>query len=226
MNEHKRTIEYVVEVIRLMPHQFTMGDSEKFIALLNERLDEILEIHKALEQESSGDAISRAKAIEEADNLCLETGYDNEKVIEMLNDLPPVNPQEPKTIKVKTPAGVIVAEAKSAVGDYPGIWIYKDDNQPFNMMAAVEYNTPDERFQIEGYQAGMDEPRVIINYETGLARKRAVNIVWDYDEGEEGSFTELPNCVDIPASVNNDEVADWLSDNYGWCVVSFDIEII
>jgi len=47
MNEHKRTIENVVEVIRLMPHQFTMGDSEKFIALLNERLDEILEIHKA-----------------------------------------------------------------------------------------------------------------------------------------------------------------------------------
>ena len=42
------------------------------------------------------DAISRKQAIEEADKLCLETGYDNEKVIEMLNELPPVTPQEPK----------------------------------------------------------------------------------------------------------------------------------
>ena len=40
------------------------------------------------------DCISRAKAIEKADNLCLETGYDNEKVIEMLNDLPSVTPKE------------------------------------------------------------------------------------------------------------------------------------
>ena len=74
---------------------------------------------------------------------------------------------EAKTIKVNTPAGVIVAEVKGSVDDYPGIWIFKDDNKPFNMMAAVEYNTPDERFQIEGYQTGMDEPRVMIDYETG-----------------------------------------------------------
>ncbi len=74
---------------------------------------------------------------------------------------------EAKTIKVNTPAGVIVAEVKGSVNDYPGIWIFKDDNKPFNMMAAVEYSTPDERFQIEGYQTGMDEPRVMIDYETG-----------------------------------------------------------
>ena len=42
------------------------------------------------------DCISREQAIEEADKLCLETGYDNEKVIEMLNDLPSVTPQEPR----------------------------------------------------------------------------------------------------------------------------------
>lgn len=42
------------------------------------------------------DAISREQAIEEADKLCLETGYDNEKVIEMLNDLPTVTPQPRK----------------------------------------------------------------------------------------------------------------------------------
>ena len=43
------------------------------------------------------DCISKAKAIEEADKLCLETGYDNEKVIKMLEELPSVTPQEPKT---------------------------------------------------------------------------------------------------------------------------------
>lgn len=36
-----------------------------------------------------------------ADKLCLETGYDNEKVIEMLNDLSPVTPKE-KTGKWET----------------------------------------------------------------------------------------------------------------------------
>lgn len=65
MNEVKRTIEYVVEVIRLMPHQFTMGDSEKFIALLNERLDEILEIHKALEQEPTIGQLFSCEEVEE-----------------------------------------------------------------------------------------------------------------------------------------------------------------
>ena len=43
------------------------------------------------------DCISRVKAIEEADKLCLETGYDNEKVEEMLRELPSVTPQEPTT---------------------------------------------------------------------------------------------------------------------------------
>ena len=56
------------------------------------------EIIKALEQDLitknnlGVDCISRAKAIEEADKLCLETGYDNEKVEEMLRELPPVTP--------------------------------------------------------------------------------------------------------------------------------------
>ena len=47
-----------------------------------------------------GDCISRAKAIEEADKLTLETGYDNEKVKEMLRELPSVTPQELRWIFV------------------------------------------------------------------------------------------------------------------------------
>ena len=42
-----RTIEEVSKIIRLMPYQFTLGEIDKFVEMLNERLDEILEIHKA-----------------------------------------------------------------------------------------------------------------------------------------------------------------------------------
>ena len=47
MSNSKRTIEYVVDVIRMMPFQFKLSEIEKFNSLLNERLDEILEIYKA-----------------------------------------------------------------------------------------------------------------------------------------------------------------------------------
>lgn len=68
---------------------------------------------KALEQqpseprtnlaETSQDCISREEAINEADNLSLETSYDNEKVEQMLRDLPPVKPKRPKGKWIETP---------------------------------------------------------------------------------------------------------------------------
>ena len=54
--------------------------------------------------------------------------------------------------------------------------------------------------------------------------RSASNIVWDYEEGEEESYTELPGSVVIPDNIANEDVADYLSDTYGWCVVSFDLE--
>ena len=48
---------------------------------------------KALEQQPCEDCISREEAINEADNLSLETSYDNEKVEQMLRDLPSVQPK-------------------------------------------------------------------------------------------------------------------------------------
>ncbi len=70
-------------------------------------------------------------------------------------------------IEVETPKGKIVAETKGATDDYPGIWICKDTDQPFNMMAVVEYDSSNKRFQIEGYQSGVDAPRTMTDYETG-----------------------------------------------------------
>jgi len=38
----------------------------------------------------------------------------------------------------------------------------------------------------------------------------------DWDTDEEG--IQLPEIVDVPDDVELDDVADWLSDKYGWCV--------
>ena len=48
----------------------------------------------------------------------------------------------------------------------------------------------------------------------------AINIQWDTD-GEE---VNLPDRVEIPFNVSFDDIADMLSDEYGFCVFGFDIE--
>ena len=54
-------------------------------------------------------------------------------------------------------------------------------------------------------------------------RAYAVNIKWDTD-GEDIEY--LPERVSIPFFVYDDEIADYLSDEYGYCVFGFDIEQI
>ena len=73
----------------------TQEEFKDYIRTLNRVMD-WLEHEPTTKNDLGVDAISRKQAIEEADKLCLETGYDNEKVIEMLNELPTVTPQ-PKT---------------------------------------------------------------------------------------------------------------------------------
>ena len=58
-------------------------------------------------------------------------------------------------------------------------------------------------------------------HEVGDAPKAyAVDIDWDTD-GEE--VTEPPTRVEIPFFVEVDEIADFLSDEYGYCVFGFNI---
>lgn len=52
---------------------------------------------------------------------------------------------------------------------------------------------------------------------------RALNIKWDTD-GNTDVLNELPNEVEIPCDVEENEVCDYLSDEYGYCVFGFDIE--
>ena len=49
---------------------------------------------------------------------------------------------------------------------------------------------------------------------------KAININWDTD----GEDINLPKEVVVPANLDVDEVADFLSDVYGFCVFSFSIE--
>ena len=51
-------------------------------------------------------------------------------------------------------------------------------------------------------------------------RAYAVDIDWDTDDEED---IDLPSRVEIPFNVDDDEIADYLSDTYGFCVFGFDI---
>jgi len=46
------------------------------------------------------------------------------------------------------------------------------------------------------------------------------DIVWDTD-GEDAEDLELPTQVEVPLCVDEDDIADYLSDRYGYCVKSF-----
>lgn len=54
-----------------------------------------------------------------------------------------------------------------------------------------------------------------------ITNMKAINIVWDTD----GYVIEwLPFEVDIPSHIKEDRIADYLSNEYGFCVEGFEIE--
>lgn len=57
---------------------------------------------------------------------------------------------------------------------------------------------------------------------------RAFNIDWDIDQDDYINLNEQdllpPTGLELPDDIQEDEVADWLSDTYGWCVNSFEID--
>ena len=48
---------------------------------------------------------------------------------------------------------------------------------------------------------------------------KATNIMWDAAEN-----VSLPDTVVLPNKLKKDEIADFLSDTYDFCVFGFDIE--
>lgn len=51
----------------------------------------------------------------------------------------------------------------------------------------------------------------------------AMDIEWDTD-GEDADMIGLPSWVEIPSYVDEDDIADYLSDVFGFCVFGFEIE--
>ena len=49
---------------------------------------------------------------------------------------------------------------------------------------------------------------------------KAINIKWDTDD----QVVDLPTEVEIPKGCFEEEVADYFSDEYGYCVFNFDID--
>ena len=49
---------------------------------------------------------------------------------------------------------------------------------------------------------------------------KAINIKWDTDD----QVVDLPIEVEIPEGYSEDDVADYLFDEYGYCVFNFDID--
>ena len=45
------------------------------------------------------------------------------------------------------------------------------------------------------------------------------NIVWSVDETED--LEELPVQVEVPDELDEEDIADWLSDQYGYLIESF-----
>ena len=53
---------------------------------------------------------------------------------------------------------------------------------------------------------------------------KITDIVWDCEELDQDEIG-LPSEVEVPDEVEEDEIADWLSDEYGWCVVCFSMPL-
>ena len=54
---------------------------------------------------------------------------------------------------------------------------------------------------------------------------KAVNIKWDIDPYDIASGIELPNEIDLPKEmVDDDDISDYLSDVTGFCHKGFDLK--
>lgn len=47
-----------------------------------------------------------------------------------------------------------------------------------------------------------------------------IEVFWNTHGVSVGNF-DLPTIVDVPIDIDEDEISDWLSDEYGFCVESW-----
>ena len=51
-----------------------------------------------------------------------------------------------------------------------------------------------------------------------MAKNKPFNVKVDWDVDDKNDLKYLPKTVEIPGNVHDDDVADWLTDEYGFCV--------
>lgn len=65
-----------------------------------------------------------------------------------------------------------------------------------------------------------DEDQLLLNCEPSgepeMVKTRKVEVEWDVDDEDE--LDDLPEVVNVPEDICEDDVVDWLSGNYGYCV--------
>lgn len=54
--------------------------------------------------------------------------------------------------------------------------------------------------------------------------RQATEIEWDIDQESYGNEVDLPNEVEIPWDILDDDIDCYLTDKFGFCVCSFNVE--
>jgi len=87
------------------------------------------------------------------------------------------------------------------------------DVQVYNSLESFQFdwNADNLYYPSESYIRIIDEP------ELGEAKISTfiVSVEWDTDGKD---VKDLPTIIAVPNEIEYDDVADWLSDHYGWCV--------
>lgn len=53
---------------------------------------------------------------------------------------------------------------------------------------------------------------------------KKVRVYWDVDPDLSVEELDLPEVVEIPESMDDDDIADYLSNEYGYCVASYIVD--
>lgn len=76
---------------------------------------------------------------------------------------------QPQKLRVKTPGGTLIAEAKGTFDEYPGFFIGRDTESQDGLLAMVEYD-PEYSFQTVLYRDGQDDAAYLVDHKTGTNR--------------------------------------------------------
>jgi hypothetical protein len=86
---------------------------------------------------------------------------------------------------------------------------------------------PTRYWELEGddwfYRVRVEDHEIGAVREERNPKRYATHIDWDTD-GENAKDLDLPEWVEIPEYIEDEYVADYLSDEFGFCVNSFELE--